>query len=188
MASFAPLPRSSSSSSRVAINDDDDTSSNYPISVPDKDFDATIERGIYVFSAVATGFLTEQLQKTGGHASVLILLVLLMAAFVFFQFQSLVEKVVKHHLPVEFEQVGLSVVKVCGFISLTSVYVTCSYAIVIVMSLCMYGNLSVSETAAIVIGGVMVIQQFSVSYGSLRVLLVRTKRLQSKSQQNRGQK
>jgi len=141
------------------------------ITVPEEDIEMWVSRGVYIFSALASGFLLQVLREDGSQASVMILVLLVLGVFFFIQAESLLKKVVRKYFPYEFADVSKAVLRVAGFATLTSVYVTCSYAIMLLMSMWIYGNLSFFEVAVVLIIGVFLIYQFSITYGRTKETL-----------------
>ena len=156
------------------------------ITVPEEDIEMWVSRGVYIFSALASGFLLQVLREDGSQASVMILVLLILGVFFFIQFESLAKKAIRKYLPYEFADVSKATLRVASFATLTSVYVTCSYAIMLLMSMWIYGNLSFFEVSVVLIIGVFLIYQFSITYGRTKETLEAARRFQQSKQTERS--
>ena len=134
------------------------------IIIPELNIEPWIERSIQIFTAIAAQFLIQRLQATSSDASIVVLLVLILGMFFFIELDHTVKKLSAKWLQKakEFEQVVVALMKVLEFAVMTSVFVVSSYIIVLLMTLWVYGNLSFAETAAVIIGGVMLVYMFAV--------------------------
>jgi hypothetical protein len=155
-AKTSPPPPSSTSSSGGDKN---------KIAIPELNIEPWIERCIQIFTAIAAQFLIQRLQATSTDASIVVLLVLILAMFFFIELEHRVRKLSSKWIEnaKEFRQVMVAVMKVLEFTAMTSVFVASSYIIVLLMTLWVYGNLSFAETASLIIGGVLLVYQFAVS-------------------------
>lgn len=150
------------------------------ISAPELKVERWVNRGVYIFSAIASGLLMKLISAYGGDTTTMVLVLLILVAIFFIKLQSKLRKVINKHLPEEFTEVGVAVLNVADFCAMTAVFIVCSYAIMLLMSMWVYGNLSIWESSNILIIGVFLVNQFSVSYGRLQESLLKAKETQKK--------
>lgn len=143
------------------------------VSVPVLNIDPRIERGIYVFSAIASTLLIRSLEQVAATSSMTVLLLLIILMFFFERMETEGKSLARRYAPKAFSSPIVTFLKIMEFMTTLSVYVVISYSIVLLSGLWIDGNLTFAETAVTILVAVAIAYTIAVAYHDVHNTLER---------------
>jgi hypothetical protein len=144
------------------------------VEVPKADMEQWVVRILYIFSIITAGIITTKLNARAHDNTIADLFALIMITFLLFKSTSFITDMLKTYGPPAFESSITTVTQVFDFITTLSVFVTTSFALVLMSLWTQNGNLDTGEVLTLVICAVFIIY---IVLGIFQELKNRAKRL-----------
>lgn len=163
-----------------AEDEQENTENARGVTVPVLNIEPRVERGIYIFTAIGSTLLIRSLDQVGVTNSVVVLMLLIMLMMFCERIESECKRVAKKWAPRAFSSPIVVMLKIMEFNTTLSIYVTISYAISLLGTLWVDGNLTFFETAVTIVFGVAIAYTIAVAYHDVRTTLERAVAQQKK--------